>query len=116
MLRRRSPAPNNAGSPTHRRWLSVVVERHIHSDISARLLYRSFVRGEPAVGVPDRQRATLTKIADAVARTTWLDALLVVGSLADGVADALSDIDLLVIVGEGQFEQAWADREALRVT
>jgi hypothetical protein len=74
------------------------------------------VRGEPAVGTPDRQRATLRKIADAVARTAWLDALLVVGSLADGAADALSDIDLLVIVREGQFKQAWAERGTLRVT
>jgi hypothetical protein len=58
----------------------------------------------------------LTKITDAVSRATWLDALLVVGSLADGAADALSDIDLLVIVREGQFEQAWAERGALHVT
>jgi hypothetical protein len=58
----------------------------------------------------------LTKIADAAARATWLDALLVVGSLADDAADALSDIDLLVIVREGQFEQAWAERGLLRVT
>jgi hypothetical protein len=56
------------------------------------------------------------EIADAVARSTWLDALLVVGSLADGAADALSDIDLLVIVREGHFDQAWAERESLRVT
>jgi hypothetical protein len=79
-------------------------------------LYRSFVRGEPAVGTPDRQRATLTKIADAASRTTWLDALLLVGSLADDAADALSDIDLLVIIREGSFEQAWVERETLRVT
>jgi hypothetical protein len=92
------------------------VERHIYSDISARRLYRSVVRGEPAVGAPDRQRATLTKIAIAASRTTWVEALLVVGSLADDSADALSDIDLLVVVREGGFEQAWAERETLRVT
>ena len=74
------------------------------------------MRGESAVGTPDRQRTTLLKIADAASRTTWLDALLVVGSLADGAADALSDIDLLVIVHEGAFDQAWAERETLRVT
>ena len=58
----------------------------------------------------------LMKIADAASRTTWLDALLVVGSLAADAADALSDIDLLVIVREGGFEQAWAERDTLRVT
>lgn len=88
----------------------------MHPDISASPSTVAIVRGEPAVGTPDRQRATLGKIADAVAVSAWLDALLVVGSLAAGAADALSDIDLLVIVREGQFEQAWAERGSLRVT
>ena len=74
------------------------------------------MRGEPAAGTPERQRATLAEIAKTIARTAWLDALLVVGSLANGEADALSDIDLLVIVREGQFDQAWAAREEVRVT
>lgn len=78
-------------------------------------LYRSTVRGNPLIGTPDRQRATLTKIVAAVTPAWWLDALLVVGSLAADAADALSDIDLLVIVRDGQFEQAWDDRGSLRV-
>jgi hypothetical protein len=57
----------------------------------------------------------LSEIAKAASRTTWLDALLLVGSLADGAADALSDIDLLVIVREGRFNEAWNERELLRV-
>lgn len=71
------------------------------------------MRGEPAVGTADKQRATLTKIADVAAQRPWLDALLLVGSLADDAADALSDIDLLAVVREGQFQHAWADRRYL---
>ncbi len=73
------------------------------------------MRGEPLVGNPDRQRATLARVAGAVTRAPWLDALLLVGSLASDTADALSDVDLLVVVREDHFEQAWADREALQV-
>lgn len=79
------------------------------------------VRGQPTVGTPDRQRATLAKIVDAVGHRPWLDALLVVGSLADDAADALSDVDLVLVVLEGHFEAAWSERlglhaaDALRV-
>jgi hypothetical protein len=55
----------------------------------------------------------LRKISQAVADRPWLDGLLVVGSLADDAADALSDIDLLVIIREKHFDQAWNERADL---
>lgn len=58
----------------------------------------------------------MTKIAHVAVGRPWLDALLLVGSLADDAADALSDIDLLVVVRNGHFPQAWSDRACLHAT
>jgi predicted nucleotidyltransferase len=41
-----------------------------------------------------------------------LDALLVVGSFAGDSADEASDLDLMVAVSAGQFEEAWAQVRA----
>lgn len=53
------------------------------------------------------------RIAKATTERQWLDGLLLVGSLAGDAADALSDIDLLVVVREDHFHQAWAERSHL---
>jgi hypothetical protein len=58
----------------------------------------------------------LSGITDAAGQESWLRALILIGSLADDTADALSDLDLLVIVHEGRFAAAWASREALHAT
>lgn len=39
---------------------------------------------------------------------------VLVGSLAKGEEDWLSDIDLLVFIEQGRFAEAWANRRALR--
>jgi len=49
-----------------------------------------------------------------VAASNTLDALLIVGSFAKNFADEASDLDLMVAVADGQFDQAWEEREALQ--
>ena len=49
------------------------------------------------VGVPMRQETARAAIAERLARSKHLLGALLVGSLAAGVADAASDIDLLVL-------------------
>jgi hypothetical protein len=69
------------------------------------------------VGAAQRQHDTLNAIVAAVDRLPWLRSLLVIGSLAeDDKADALSDIDLLVVVFPDAFDAAWAHREELHAT
>lgn len=87
-----------------------------HSGRRAATPYGSLVDGWKPIGGPGRQRAALEQIADAARQFEWLRALLVVGSMAASTADALSDLDLLVIVHEGQFADAWQQRGLLHVT
>jgi predicted nucleotidyltransferase len=68
------------------------------------------------VGVPMRQEIARAAIAERLARSKHLLGALLVGSLAAGVADAASDIDLLVCARPGRFGQAWQDRHELHVT
>jgi hypothetical protein len=42
-----------------------------------------------------------------------LDGLLLLGSFAAGRADQISDVDLIAVVAEGRFEDAWARRHEL---
>jgi hypothetical protein len=58
-----------------------------------------------------RQWATLAAVADTVARHPATEGLLAIGSLARGSADEFSDLDLLVVVADGQFGRAWAERD-----
>lgn len=67
-------------------------------------------------GEPERQQRYLDLLRQRVAELAWVDVVVVIGSLADGRADAVSDVDLLVGVHEGAFAAAWRDRERLRVT
>jgi hypothetical protein len=46
----------------------------------------------------------------------WVAAVVLVGSLTGQAADAFSDVDLLVVVRDGEFGSAWADRRSLHVT
>jgi Nucleotidyltransferase domain len=64
-------------------------------------------------GVPDRHAACLQQIAARTAGTPGVSAVILVGSLAAGTADPLSDIDLLLVTGERAFGDVWADRHGL---
>jgi predicted nucleotidyltransferase len=61
-----------------------------------------------------RQRAVLQRLAERIEAAPDLEAAFVLGSLARGDVDDLSDVDLIVAVREGQFDAAWSDRHALR--
>jgi hypothetical protein len=67
-------------------------------------------------GTPARQLALVSAIA--IRAAEWPDVLSVVlvGSLAAGTADALSDLDLIVCVRPGRFAAAWEARGALHAT
>jgi hypothetical protein len=42
-----------------------------------------------------------------------LDGLLLLGSFASGRSDQISDVDLIAVVAEGQFADAWARRREM---
>ncbi|CAN5279177.1 MAG: nucleotidyltransferase domain-containing protein [Actinobacteria bacterium] len=60
-----------------------------------------------------RHWPTLVYLAERVARSEHLDALIVIGSFAKGHADEASDLDLLIAVSEGRFPEAWDRRREL---
>jgi hypothetical protein len=68
------------------------------------------------VGEPVRQQRHLDDIAGRVAAMPEMLGAILVGSLAGGVADACSDVDLLVCTGDGEFAAAWARRHDLHGT
>jgi len=49
-----------------------------------------------------------------VAEIPAVDGLLAIGSFAAGQPDELSDLDLVVVVPEGRFEEAWEQRASLQ--
>jgi predicted nucleotidyltransferase len=61
-----------------------------------------------------RQWPALMHVADRVAESAALDGLLLIGSFASGRADDLSDVDFIVVVGEGRFAEAWQQRVKLQ--
>jgi hypothetical protein len=62
------------------------------------------------VGQPARQQRALAAIADRVAGMPEIAGAILVGSNAGGVADAASDVDLIICPVQGQFEAAWQRR------
>jgi predicted nucleotidyltransferase len=60
-----------------------------------------------------RHWPTLVHIAERVERSDFLDALIVVGSFAKAQADEASDLDLLIAVSDGRFDEAWERRADL---
>lgn len=60
-----------------------------------------------------RHWPTLAYVAERVARSELLDALIVIGSFAKAQADEASDLDLMIAVSEGRFEEAWERRAEL---
>lgn len=63
-----------------------------------------------------RQGPTIQRLADYITESPHFGAALLVGSFAEGRADALSDVDLIFIVNEGHFRKAWELRGNLHVT
>jgi Nucleotidyltransferase domain len=68
------------------------------------------------LGHPERQRAFLDRLQRQTAALPWAAAVVVIGSLASGRADAASDVDLLVAVSDNAFGHAWQRRHDLHVT
>jgi predicted nucleotidyltransferase len=68
------------------------------------------------VGSPQRQRAALSAITQQLADAPDVLGAVVVGSLAAGSADAVSDIDLIICALPGRFAEVWSRRNDLHVT
>jgi len=58
----------------------------------------------------ERQRRVLDDLAARVAASDLLDGLIVLGSVAAGTADAMSDVDALAVVRPGALDCAWEAR------
>lgn len=65
--------------------------------------------GEDARGL--RQWPTLESLVRRVAQTRLFLGGLLIGSFARGVADAMSDIDLILVPPDESFDQAWHGRQ-----
>jgi hypothetical protein len=68
------------------------------------------------LGEPERQRRYLDQLEQHSAALPWVSVVIVIGSLASGQADGISDVDLLIGVHHHAFDQAWTNRARLRVT
>jgi hypothetical protein len=60
-----------------------------------------------------RQWPSVDDLARRVADLPPIAGVLLLGSFARGEADALSDVDFIVVVYEGRFEEAWERRHEL---
>ncbi len=60
-----------------------------------------------------RQQNVLDRLTRRIEASPWLEGAFVIGSLAQGEGDELSDVDVFVVVAEGRFEEAWAARADL---
>jgi hypothetical protein len=61
-----------------------------------------------------RQWPTVERLIERVEASPELDGAILLGSFARGEVDALSDLDLVLVVPEGGFGAAWAARATLR--
>jgi predicted nucleotidyltransferase len=60
-----------------------------------------------------RQESELERLRRRIAAEDALEGALLLGSFATRSADALSDVDVLVVVADGRFGEAWAGRSRL---
>src|SRR2546423_3983830 len=58
-----------------------------------------------------RQWPALVELVRKLEANGAFEAAILLGSLARGGGDAMSDIDLLTVVREGRFDEAWSRRE-----
>lgn len=63
--------------------------------------------------VPKRQATALAALASALEEHPNVLGALLVGSLARGGGDALSDIDCIVVTSQGAFDEVWHSRCSL---
>jgi hypothetical protein len=71
--------------------------------------------GEPVLDLPStRQARAVGFLKEAVQRSPHFLGALLLGSLAAGAGDALSDVDTIVIAPDDGFAQAWAARAELQ--
>jgi Nucleotidyltransferase domain len=64
-------------------------------------------------GIPPRQENCLRQLVDRAGSDPGIAAVILVGSLAAGTADPLSDVDLLLVTADGGFGRAWDRRHEL---
>lgn len=62
---------------------------------------------------PLRQHQAVDELAHRIAEISSIDGLVLIGSLAAGTADALSDVDTIAITTATGFGSPWADRHRL---
>jgi hypothetical protein len=79
------------------------------------VLRRAEWPGRPAVERL-RQWATLERLVERVGATPDYVGVILLGSLAKGIADPVSDIDLFLVARDGGFAVAWERRHDLHVT
>jgi len=60
-----------------------------------------------------RQWPRILDLAERVAAAPQLAGLLLLGSFARGEADSLSDVDFIVVIEPGRFDEAWEKRHDL---
>ncbi|MEO5575409.1 MAG: nucleotidyltransferase domain-containing protein [Gaiellaceae bacterium] len=60
-----------------------------------------------------RQWSRIADLAERVAAAPHLAGLLLLGSFARGEADSLSDVDFIVVIEPGRFDEAWQKRHDL---
>jgi predicted nucleotidyltransferase len=65
------------------------------------------------VGTPIRQERIVDAIAARVTGIGALDGAILVGSLASGAGDAVSDVDVVISVRPDRFDEAWEQRRNL---
>jgi len=63
--------------------------------------------------LPPRHDACLRRLLDMLSEVPMIEVAVLVGSLADGRGDPVSDVDLLVFVAAGRFREVWAGRHGL---
>ena len=60
-----------------------------------------------------RQKAVIEQLAERITTSPLLEGALLIGSFAHGAGDEVSDVDVIVVVSEGGFAEAWASRRSL---
>ena len=57
-----------------------------------------------------RQESVTARLAERIEASPVLEGAILIGSFAADTADEVSDVDVIVVVDEGRFNEAWEDR------
>jgi predicted nucleotidyltransferase len=60
-----------------------------------------------------RQEGVIARFAGRIEASPVLAGAILIGSFAADTADEVSDVDVIVVVDEGRFDEAWEDRSEL---